>query len=568
MKKTLNINLGGMAFIIDENAFEVLFNYLEALKRKFKNETERDEILHDIEARMAELLTAKLAGRKEVLSLTEIQAVVDALGKPEDIAGEDAEATATEPTNGAAQQTTTTNTQQPYIGPVKKRLYRDADDAKVGGVIAGLCHYFGIEDPVWMRIAALVLIPVTSGAIILLYFLLLIVLPKALTAAEKLQMKGEPVNINTIEKEVKDAATRTGESVNKLVGDDGFFGKLWSFIVVVTLGFAKFISGVVIFFALCALAVLLLSMFGITIAGKELLEHAPNLLVDNPSVITIFKIGAGLFFATPLIAIIYAAIRALVGKNKGRAPWLKWVLLLGWWIGVFMIGYSVWECGMAFRSTGTIHQNIAIAQPANSNLTVILTDSTGNMLPDKEDEDDEENFHISLNGVFVNGQDISEVSHIIIGEPSLQLMPSVNDSFYIETVLNSQGRTRSDAIKNISYAVYGFTQTDSLIKLPGYVLLDKNGKYRHQNVKVRIHIPEGKKINFGRNIDRWVAVVKGDNSYDDTYFANTTWTVENGKVKCERGENHFNADKDKEEDKDSAKDEDKSDKEDNADKDY
>jgi signal peptidase I len=170
--------------------------------------------------------------------------------------------------------------------------------------------------------------------------------------------------------------------------------------------------------------------------------------------------------------------------------------------------------------------------------------------------------------VFVNGQDISEVSHIIIGEPSLQLMPSVNDSFYIETVLNSQGRTRSDAIKNISYAVYGFTQTDSLIKLPGYVLLDKNGKYRHQNVKVRIHIPEGKKINFGRNIDRWVAVVKGDNSYDDTYFANTTWTVENGKVKCERGENHFNADKDKEEDKDSAKDEDKSDKEDNADKDY
>ena len=74
-------------------------------------------------------------------------------------------------------------------------------------MISGLCHYFGIADPTWARIAAVILIPLTSGSIILLYLLMLIVVPKAYTSAEKLQMKGEPINISTIQKEIKDSMT-------------------------------------------------------------------------------------------------------------------------------------------------------------------------------------------------------------------------------------------------------------------------------------------------------------------------------------------------------------------------
>ena len=80
-----------------------------------------------------------------------------------------------------------------------------------------------------------------------------------------------------------------------------------------------------------------------------------------------------------------------------------------------------------------------------------------------------------------------------------------------------------------------------MLNLPAYIELDKNGKYRFQEMKIRIAIPEGKSINFADNIDRWHATVKGDGSFDDTYFANTTWTVKNGKVICVKGENHFNA---------------------------
>ena len=102
MRKTLNINLGGMAFIIDENAFELLHNYLEALKRKFNNETERDEIMNDIEARIGEMLSQKLAGGKEVVSVEDVQTIMDAMGKPEDIAGEETTGQAT--TTGSTQQ--------------------------------------------------------------------------------------------------------------------------------------------------------------------------------------------------------------------------------------------------------------------------------------------------------------------------------------------------------------------------------------------------------------------------------------------------------------------------------
>ena len=124
MRKTLNINLGGLAFIIDENAFDLLHNYLEALKRKFGNESERDEIINDIEARIAEMLNHRLADRKEVVSVEDVQFVMDAMGKPEDIAGEEP-GTSTSGASGTSAQSATAGASGP-----SKRLFRDPDDAR------------------------------------------------------------------------------------------------------------------------------------------------------------------------------------------------------------------------------------------------------------------------------------------------------------------------------------------------------------------------------------------------------------------------------------------------------
>lgn len=537
MKKTLNINLGGMAFIINEDAFELLHRYLETLKAKFKNDAEREEILNDIEARIADLLNQKLAGRKEVLSVEDVEYVTGIMGRPEDIAGEETAEPTTTSTSTAGTQTTYTTHQE----PVKKRLFRDADDAKVGGVISGLCHYFGIEDPVWARLAVVILCFVSFGTVILIYLLLLIIIPKALTAAEKLQMKGEPVNISTIEKEIREAATRTGDSVNKLVNQPNFFERLLHFFLEVVKIVLKLVAGFVIVIGLIVLGALILGFFGIAVAGNSLLTHAPHLLVDNPTTITVFNIGVALFIAAPVIGIIYGALRALLGRNRGRAPWLKWTLLAAWWAGVFMIVYAIATNIGNFRTTGTKHEQTAIMQPANGHLLIQLADSTGQKISAEEDDEDND-VNINFNGVYIGGNRLEDIDHLDIGEPSLQLMPSANDSFYIEKVISSQGETKGDGIKNTSYVNYNFSQTDTVVNLADRVYLNKNGKYRGQSVKIRVHIPEGKRVSFADNIDRWAATVKGDGNYDDTYFANTTWTTENGKVKCIGGENHFNAD--------------------------
>lgn len=527
MKKTLNINLGGMAFIIDENAFELLYSYLEALKKKFKNEAERDEIINDIEARIAEMLTHKLAGRKEVLSVEEVEYVISQMGKPEDIAGDEPQGeTETTSTNAGAGNTTYT----PPQPPVQKRLFRDPDDAKVAGVISGLCHYFGINDPVWLRIAAVILIPLTSGSIILVYLLLAIVVPKALTSAEKLQMKGEPINISTIEKEVKDAAGKFSATVTASFDSDDFFQRMWMYTSKAARVFLKIIIAFVALIATGALIGVLGGFITFFAFGTTPFNGLTHFIVDSSSTISWFSIGYLFFCGAPLIALIYVCIRAIVGSTV-RVRWLKWVLLGLWLIGAAILAFTTAKVVLSFKESATVKDTYVLMQPANNTLYVQLADSTDRGWDTADEDEDGDRTDWS---VLVNGQDIDDIQSLRIDEPELQLIPSENDSFYIHKVITARGSSRQNAIKNARLVTYAFAQTDSTLNLSQYFELPKDkGKYRAQNIKIRIAVPKGKFIKFAGNIDEWAAIVKNDNSYDDTYFANTTWTTTpQGRIKC------------------------------------
>ena len=541
MRKTLNINLGGMAFVIDENAFELLHNYLEVLKRKFNNEAERAEIMNDIESRIAELLNQRLQNRKEVIGYEDVQFVTDAMGKPEDIAGEENETA--EPTGKTTQagSSSTTTSSTSAAEPVKKRLFRDPDDAKVGGVISGLCHYFGIEDPVWARIIAVILIFPTSGSLILIYFLLLVIVPKAQSAAEKLQMKGEPVNINTIEKEIKEAATRAGESVQSFVKDQNIFERLWDATLAILRIFVKFFAVIDIGVCMILLMVVTVLFFSLYVAGSSSYSAATQMLVDSRPLIRFFSLGCLLFIAAPLIALIYLGLKILLGQ-RSRMRWLKWALFVGWFAGVIILGFSSLKLYNTVRTSGTQNFETVLMQPARGTLYAQLTDTTGKKVSKDWEDYMSENFHMNAFGqVFVNGVDFNDLDKISLGKPSLQLMASENDSFYIQEIINALGSNKNDAAKNAQMVVYAFSQTDTVLNLPVDYYINKTSKWRAQNMKIRIAIPNGKQLRFADNIDLWAATVKGDANYDDTYFANTTWTVEGGKVKCIAGENHKNA---------------------------
>jgi phage shock protein PspC (stress-responsive transcriptional regulator) len=184
MKITVSINLGGYAFNIDEDAYAELKRYLKNLELHLAEEESSSEILSDIEARMSELLRARLTGYKQVINLDDVSEVCSVMGNPEDISNNEGP-----------------SPKEKFSTPGPHRMYRDPDNRIIGGVCAGMGAYWDLE-PWIIRVIFLALI-LAGGLGILVYLILYIVLPEAKTTAQKIEMKGDPVNIHNITESVK-----------------------------------------------------------------------------------------------------------------------------------------------------------------------------------------------------------------------------------------------------------------------------------------------------------------------------------------------------------------------------
>lgn len=185
MKKTVSISLGGLAFTLEEDAYSVLESYIEQLKRRFISDKDCLEIIGDIESRMAEHLHEKAPSTDRVLSVDDIKWVIGIMGQPSEFGDEK---------NNSESFTTSSNASY-------RRMYRDPDNRIIGGIAAGMGAYFK-TDPLLFRI----IFAITSfwggiGAIV--YIILWVVLPEALTASEKLEMRGEAVTAENIGRSFK-----------------------------------------------------------------------------------------------------------------------------------------------------------------------------------------------------------------------------------------------------------------------------------------------------------------------------------------------------------------------------
>jgi phage shock protein PspC (stress-responsive transcriptional regulator) len=184
MKLTVSINLGGYSFNIDEDAYAELKRYLKNLELHFAGEESASEILSDIEARMAELFRTRLTGYKQVISMDDVRYAISILGTPEDLSDNEGP-----------------SSREKFSSPGYHRMYRDPDHRIIGGVCSGMGAYWRI-DPLIIRIIFILLI-FMGGLGILVYLILYVVLPEAKTTAQKIEMKGNPVNIHNIKNSVK-----------------------------------------------------------------------------------------------------------------------------------------------------------------------------------------------------------------------------------------------------------------------------------------------------------------------------------------------------------------------------
>lgn len=185
MNKVMNINIGGIVFHVDDDAYGKLKSYLEEITNHFKKIEGGDEIINDIEARIVELLRQKLNSNKEVIAMEDVEEVMTVMGKPSDFEDEGE-----------------SDSNDPDIRQMgKKRMFRDVDNRMLGGVCSGLGAYFKI-DTVWFRLGFVV--ATLSGLSILAYLVLWIIIPPARTISEKIEMQGNPVTISNIEKSIRE----------------------------------------------------------------------------------------------------------------------------------------------------------------------------------------------------------------------------------------------------------------------------------------------------------------------------------------------------------------------------
>ncbi|NLA47853.1 MAG: PspC domain-containing protein [Bacteroidales bacterium] len=194
MKITVSINLGGYSFNIDEDAYGELKRYLRELELHFAEEESSSEILSDIEARMSELFRARLSSYKQVITIEDVRHAISVLGRPEDFSEEDG--------NSGKQR---------FSSPGYHRMYRDPDRRIIGGVCAGIGAYWSL-DPWIVRIIFIALI-LAGGLGVIIYLILYVVIPEAKTISQKIEMKGDPVNIRNITDAVREEFERVRENM-------------------------------------------------------------------------------------------------------------------------------------------------------------------------------------------------------------------------------------------------------------------------------------------------------------------------------------------------------------------
>ena len=195
MKKTLTVNIRGIVFHIDEDAYKVLNDYLNSIRRHFAREEGGDEIFADIEIRIAEMLGDRIGDSRQVITLEDVEEVVSRIGQPDEF-GEDFS-----DDNSNAGRTYSTQ-------KIPKRFYRDPDNTIIAGICGGLGAYFH-TDPLWFRIIFIITTFAGFGTPIFIYALLWIAVPEARTATERLSMKGEPVTLSNI-------GDNIGQEINEL----------------------------------------------------------------------------------------------------------------------------------------------------------------------------------------------------------------------------------------------------------------------------------------------------------------------------------------------------------------
>ena len=330
MKKTLTVNLGGTVFSIDDDAYRLLDNYLINLKHHFRKEAGADEIVDDIERRISELFTERLATGLKVITITEVEDVIRRMGNPDEMDGNES-ASYGEKAEAA-----------PHGQTIHRRLFRNPDDKILGGVVSGIAAYFN-WDVTLLRLLLLVILVCGYGTLVPVYIICWLLIPEARTAAEKLSMRGEAITMENIGKTVTDGFERMANGVNDYVQSgkprtfiqklcDGVVKVVGLFLKALLFAFAIICSPLLLVFCVVFVALLIAAVAVAVGGGAALFSLFPMMdivLPASPLAAIVMYIAGILLVSIPLASLVWT-IGCWVFNWHPMPTGLKWTLLILW----------------------------------------------------------------------------------------------------------------------------------------------------------------------------------------------------------------------------------------------
>ncbi|MEQ1623972.1 MAG: PspC domain-containing protein [Sediminibacterium sp.] len=596
MKKVININFQGRVIPIEESAYDILKQYVDSLRKFFANEEGRDEIINDIEGRIAELFGESLKKGATCITEETVNGIIASMGRPEDFEGE--EANVKSQLGGEGQQSKS-NFQYSANDAPRGRLYRDDNDKLLGGVCSGVANYLRL-DPTIVRLV-LALIAFLGGSGILLYILLWIILPskplvntvstkrlyrnpdekviagvasgisayfdiavwiprlifvfplvtgvissifrhsfwwdgdpfpgivfgsfggtlfivyailwavipEANSASEKLEMRGERVDLNTIKNtiqedlegfksraekwggEVSAKAQEFGSEVKQTFTEKGaqfgsemqFVAKKSKFSIFKVFGFIfkaffLFIAGVIAFALLVALLAFLVAGVGVFPLKNFFLEGFwQNFLAWSTLL---------LFLGVPVVAFTTWVIRRIMGIKSGNKS-IGFTFAGMWVLGLISALTLAFLISENFNARAREKAELAIKQPATGKMIVTVPESKVKVY----------GRWLKLDGLISMTDD-----SLFLNNVRIHLIKSKDSLYHIESTKYSNGSDESAALRNIKEMNYGINQQDSTVYLDRGFSVQRGTKFRNQGVVITIQIPVGKRILIDKKVQR------------------------------------------------------------------
>ena len=515
MNKTININLGGYFFHIDETAYQKLRRYLDAISKSLSDDPQgKNEIIADIEARISELLSEKITDARQVVNEQDISNIIKIMGEPEDYEENE---TGYANNSSSYQRKKTSN----------RKLYRDGDDKFLGGVAAGVGHYLGI-DAIWMRLLLIALF-FSAGFGFLIYIILWVLLPEATTTAEKLEMEGEHVTIDNIEKKIREEFSAIKETledgannVKKKVAD-GFQknGKkatsgLQELIGVIGIIFSvlfnmigKFIGVIIIIFSAIILVLLFLAIF--SLGSFELLGYGedfinlPNFMFDSLIPYWVLAIALFVLIGFPFLILFVLGLRIISSNIKKLGKTVSLSLLGIWIIALLTLLFTGIELGTSSAYNGT--------KISASELVIKPTDTLHLKMINDDMLFFQETLKRSSERVFVSDNKLEKIYSTNI-KVAVEKSNSEASSIKIRKV--SEGRNKTKATENATGIDYKYEEVQNTLQLNGFFLSHLTYRFSDEVVYATIYIPENSTVFLDKTTRSFLYNIASIDSMYDT----------------------------------------------------